>query len=149
MGASPLEGEPLTDELLERLLASATPEAYLTKMKPVKQSLAEYLAELLDERGLSKAQVVEASALTQTYCYQIFQGKRHPKRDSAIKLAFGLGCTLRETQRLLRLAGVSELWCKDRRDAIIIYCIEHGYDRERCDQELYELNEETLLSAED
>ena len=44
-------------------------------------------------------------------------------------LAFGLKCTLRETQRLLRLAGVSELWCKQRRDAIIIWCIRNGFDR--------------------
>ncbi|WP_423734817.1 hypothetical protein [Bifidobacterium primatium] len=51
--------------------------------------------------------------------YDVFAGKRRPGRDHAIKLAFGLGCDLRETQRLLRLAGVSELWCKQRRDVIV------------------------------
>jgi hypothetical protein len=61
-------------------------------------------------------------------------------------LAFGLDCTLREGQRLLRLAGVSELWCKQRRDAIIIFCMEHGYSRTEADDELWRLGEKTLLS---
>jgi hypothetical protein len=43
---------------------------------------------------------------------------------------------------------VSELWCKTRRDAIIIYCIEHGYTLAECDDELYRLGEETLVSRE-
>lgn len=34
-----------------------------------------------------------------------------------------------ETQRLLRLAGVSELYCRRRRDAIIIWCLRQGRDR--------------------
>ena len=62
-------------------------------------------------------------------------------------LAFGLRATLRETQRLLRLAGVSELWPKVRRDAIIIWCIERGYTREQCDDELYRLRESTILKC--
>ena len=62
-------------------------------------------------------------------------------------LAFGLHCDLRQTQRLLRLAGVSELWCKQRRDAILIWCIDHGYTREQADDELFRLGEKTLLDT--
>ena len=50
-----------------------------------------------------------------------------------------------ETQRLLRLAGVAELWCKQRRDAIIIWCIEHGRSRSSIDDELWSRGEATLL----
>lgn len=66
--------------------------------------------------------------MNQTFIYDIFAGKSRPGRNNAIRLAFGLGCDLRETQRLLRLAGVSELYCKQRRDAIIIWCIQNGRD---------------------
>ena len=62
-------------------------------------------------------------------------------------LALGMGCTLRETQRLLRLDGVSELWAKNRRDAVIIWCVEHGYSRTQTDDELYRLGEKTLLGT--
>ena len=62
-------------------------------------------------------------------------------------LAFALGCDLRQTQRLLRLADVAELWPKVRRDAIIIWCIERGYTREECDDELYRLKERAILKV--
>ncbi|MDO4442348.1 MAG: hypothetical protein Q4B69_00515 [Slackia sp.] len=64
-----------------------------------------------------------------------------------IMIAFGLGCTFEETQRVLRLAGVSELWAKVRRDAIIVWCIDHGMTRAACDDELWSFNERTLLGT--
>lgn len=62
-------------------------------------------------------------------------------------LAFALECDLRQTQRLLRLAGVSGLWPKVRRDAIIIWCIERGCTREECDDELHRLKEPSILKV--
>lgn len=140
--------EPLTDELLEQLLASATPEAYLAQAKLPGRTLSSYLGELLAERGLRRADVIRASGLNATFAYQVFQGTRHIGRDHAIMLAFGMECSLQEAQRLLRLAGVSELWCKDRRDAIIIFCLSRGMTRAQCDDELYRLGEKTLLGDE-
>ena len=140
--------EPLTEDLLERLLASSSPEAYLSESATDDRSLADYLLDLLDQKDMTRADVVRASAVNPTFVYQIFDGKRKVGRDTAIKLALGMHCTLRETQRLLRHAGVSELWCKNRRDAIIIYCIEHGFDRAETDDELFRLEEKTLVSRE-
>jgi len=137
--------EQLTDELLERLLASASPEAYLSTMEPEDRTLSEYLFSLLHDKGLSRSEVFEAAGIDRTHGYQVFEGTRKVGRDRAIMLAFGLRCTLRETQHLLRFAGVAELWCKVRRDAIIIYCIEHGFDRTECDDTLYRMGERTLL----
>ena len=104
------------------------------------------MADIPDD--LRRADVVRASGLNATVVYDIFSGKSRPGRDHAIMLAFGLKCTLRETQRLLRLAGVSELWCKQRRDAIIIWCIRNGFDRIATDDELYRMGEATLLPAD-
>ena len=53
-----------------------------------------------------------------------------------------------ETQRLLRLAGVSELYCRQRRDAIINWCLRQGRDRGATDDELYRMNEPMLLDAD-
>ena len=143
-----MKPESLTDELLQQLLASATPEAYLLKVDLPDRSLADYLRELLSEKKLTRAEAIRASRLNTTFAYQVFQGTRNIGRDKAIMLAFGMRCTLQEAQRLLRLAGVSELWCKLRRDAIIIFCLDHGMSRVECDDELYRLGEDTLLSQE-
>ena len=139
--------ERLTEELLERLLAAQTPEAYLDQDLTIDRELPDYLHELLAAKGLKRADVVRASGLNGTFVYDVFAGKSRLGRDHALMLAFGLGCDLRETQRLLRLDGVSELWPKLRRDAVIIWCVEHGFTRSQADDELYRLGEKTLFGT--
>ena len=139
--------ERLTEELLERLLAAATPEAYLDEGLTIDRELPDYLRDLLGEKGLKRADVVRASGLNGTFVYDVFAGKSRLGRDNALMMALGLGCDLRQTQRLLRLDGVAELWPKDRRDAVLIWCVEHGLTREQADDELYRLGEKTLLGT--
>ena len=140
--------ERLTDELLEMLLESASPEAYLSEVRAEERCLSDYLQELLQAHEATRSEVIRASGMNATYCYQVFQGTRHPSRDNVLMIAFGMGCTLEETQRMLRFAGHNELWCKVRRDAIVIFCLEHRLSRVVCDDELWRLGEKTLLSEE-
>lgn len=148
-GASESAGH-VTDELLQLLLKSSSPEQYLSQLPPVDSvadgpTLPDYLARLLVEKSLKRSQVIRDSGLNATFCYQVFQGTRNLGRDNAIMLAFGLRCDLHQTQRLLTRAGLAELWCRQRRDAIIIFCVEHGMTRAGCDDELWRLGEPTLL----
>ena len=140
--------ERLTDDLLKQLLAADCPEDYLDHEQLVSQELTAYLEQLRAEQGMSKADVIRESELNSTFVYDMFQGKSKPGRDNAIKLAFGLRCSLKQAQRLLRLSGMAELWPKKRRDAIIIWCIEQGKDLATCDDELWRLGEKTLVDAE-
>ena len=139
--------ERLTEDLLARLLASPSPQDYLEEGLTCERSLAGYLHELLASKGLKRADVYRASGLNPTVVYDAFAGKSRLGRNNALMMAFGLGCSLRETQRLLRLAGVAELYPKVRRDAIIIWCIDHGLSREGCDDELWRFGENTLLGT--
>lgn len=140
--------ERLTEDLLERLLAASRPEDFLDAEGVGSRELVDYLQECLEAAGLKRADVVRGSGINSTVVYDIFAGKSRPRRNHAIMLAFGLHCDLRQTQRLLRLAGVSELWCKQRRDAILIWCIEHGLTRAEADDELFRLGEKTLLGTD-
>lgn len=142
-----LTEELLTEDLLARLLAAANPQDYLDQGATIDRQLPDYLKELLAAKGMKRAEVVRASGLNSTVVYDIFAGKSRPGRDNAIMLSFGLRCTLRETQRLLRLAGVSELWPKTRRDAIIIWCVNERLTRAQCDDELWRFKEKTLLGT--
>lgn len=142
-----MASERLTEDLLARLLVSPSLEVYLDEFDETDRSLADYLHELLEVKGVKRADVCRASGLNATVVYDIFAGKSRPGRTNAIMLAFGLRCTLRETQRLLRLAGVSELYPKLRRDAIIIWCIDRDLTREDCDDELWRFGEKTLLGT--
>lgn len=139
--------ERLTEELLKSLLTSTSPEEYLAQDGVIDRELSDYLFELLHKRDMKRAEVFRAAGINPTQGFDIFQGKSKPGRDRAIMLALGLRCSLTETQRLLRLAGVNELWCKQRRDAVIIWCIKNEKTREETDDELYRLGEKTLLGS--
>lgn len=138
------DGEPLTEELLAELLAAPDPAVFTDAHDLAHRDLATYLNELLLVKGRRRVEVVRAAELNETFGYQIFKGQRGAGRDTVLRLAIALGCNLVETRRLLQAAGVNELYCKDRRDAIIIFCIDRGYSLRRVDDELYRLGERTL-----
>ena len=134
--------EHLTEDLLARLRAAASPKEYLDADVTIDRSLKSYLDDLLVWKNTKRSAVIRASGVHPTVAYDIFSGKcSHPGRDKLIMIAFGFGCTLAETQRMLRLAGVSELWAKVRRDAVIIWCIDRGMTRTACDDELWSFGE--------
>lgn len=136
--------ERITEELLEELLESPSLEEYLAKSEPTARSLSDYLQSMLEEKGLKRSEVIRAASLNDTFGYQIFTGARGAGRDTALQLAFAMGLTLRETNRLLQAAGANGLYCKDRRDGIIIFCLEHGSSLQEANEELYRFGEETI-----
>lgn len=146
-GKNEMPRERLTGELLEQLLNAPTPEAYLEQDLVLDRTLPDYLEQLRSARGLKRSEIIRASGLNATFVYDVFKGKSRLGRDNAIMLALGMCCTPLETQRLLRLDGVAELWPKVRRDAVIIWCVEHGLSRQQTDDELYRLGEKTLFGT--
>ena len=85
--------ERLTEELLNRLRASARPEAYLDEGVTIDRALSDYLNELRIEKGLKRSAIFRACGINQTQGYDIFGGKSKPGRDRAIMLSLGMGCT--------------------------------------------------------
>lgn len=136
--------EPLTEELLGELLSSPDPAKFAKKHRLADKSLSECLGELLEEKGLARIDVVREAGLNETFGYQIFKGQRNPSRNKVLQIAFAMHLDLRETNRLLRAAGVNDLYCKNRRDAIVIFCLDKGYTLRKTDEELYRFGEETL-----
>ena len=136
--------EPLTEELLEELLSSPDPKTFIYSNNVSTRSLSEYLQQLLNEKGLERAKVVREAGLNETFGYQIFTGARNASRDKILQIAFAMKLSLKETDRLLQAAGVNELYCKNRRDAIIIFSLQEGYSLQRTDEELYRFGEETI-----
>ncbi|MEG0071589.1 MAG: XRE family transcriptional regulator [Raoultibacter sp.] len=136
--------EPLTDELLQELLGAPTPQAFTEKYRHETHSLSQYLEYLLEKHSLSRVAVVRAAGLNETFGYQIFKGQRKASRNKILQLVFAMHLTLQEGNRLLQAAGVNELYCKNRRDAIIIFCLNREYVLQQVDEELYRFGEETI-----
>ena len=133
--------ERLTEDLLARLLAAPNPDSYLGEGLTLQRSLADYLHELLAAKGLKRADVYRASGLNSTVVYDAFSGKSRLGRDNALMVAFGLGCSLRETQRLLKVAGRPALYARNRRDAAVLYGLTHGLTADDTQELLDKLGE--------
>ncbi len=123
-------------------------EDFLAKNKEnmIEESLSEYLMLLLKEKGLKRSDVVRNSHLDKSYVFQIFSGEKKPSRDKLIAIAFGLQLTAEETQRMLKLGGCSELYPRKKRDALILFGIQHGKDIYEVDDMLDQRGLSTLLS---
>ena len=134
----------LTEELLAELLEAPDIDAVLDSHHLGELSLPDYLNALLAEKNLERAQVVRMANLNETFGYQIFMGTRNPSRNKLLQIAFAMALTLRETSRMLEAGGVSSLYSKSRRDAIIIFCLERGCSLQRVNEELYRFGEETI-----
>ena len=137
--------EPLTEELLDELRCAPSPDSFLADHPATGRDLSSYLNELLEAHGISRIDAIHGAQINETYGYQLFKGSRsNPSRDHLLALALAMGLSFRETNRLLQAGGASELYCKDRRDAIIIFALDHGYPLQRTNEELYRFGETTV-----
>lgn len=136
--------EPLTDELLQELLDSPSVDDFTGAHKLQARSLSAYLQQLLEEKGLRRIDVIHAANLNETFGYQVFTGARQAGRDKLLQIAFAMGLTLQETGRLLQAGGANGLYCKNRRDAIVIFCLNRGSSLSDVNEELYRFGEQTI-----
>lgn len=109
------------------------------------QTLSEYLMSIIKQKKLKRADVVRDADLDKAYVYQIFSGKKRPSRDKLIAIAFGMHLDVIETQRILKLAGHSELYPRIPRDALILFAIQRGMNIWETDEELDKNGFPTLL----
>ena len=86
-----MEQKP-TDELLDDLLSSPSLDAFVQANELPSCTLAEYLQQMLAQKGLSQPTVVRMANLSDAYGYQIFAGiRQHPSRDKVLQIAFATG----------------------------------------------------------
>ena len=136
-----------TDDLRKELAEASGLEKYLAENRSSfsLESTANALSRLIEEKGISKAALARESGMSEIYLHQIFAGRRNPSRNRLICLCCGLGATLDETQELLKLSGLAQLYPRIKRDAIIIYGLAHGEDLFEINDRLFSEDEETLF----
>jgi hypothetical protein len=145
-GEMMMKEKPNTQDFLEAIKRAGNIEAFARENVDsfMDVTFKDYLGGLLAAKKVKKSAVIKASGLPDSYAFQIFQGLKSPSRDKLIALAIGLRTNLEECQRLLKLAGVNELYAKNRRDAIIIFALENGLGIPELNDILFNLDEFTL-----
>ncbi len=110
----------------------------------ISQSLPSQLQEIIEDKGLTRAQVVKNSNLNQVYGYQILSGVRKPSRDKLLCICFGINATLEEFQLILKQNQFAPLYARNHRDSIIIFAIEHHKTVLELNYDLYDNDEDVL-----
>ncbi|MCC8120696.1 MAG: hypothetical protein LIO42_01625, partial [Oscillospiraceae bacterium] len=116
-----------TDEL-EHVLHDLGPEdiddylaAYADSLVDTPRPFASYLRAILRQKHLTQREVFERAGLSDRYGYRLLtQEKNTRQRDYILRLCFGAQLSLQEVQRALKLYGMSELYAKIPRDAVLI-----------------------------
>lgn len=121
------EKKTTTSQLLRDLFKATSPERYFQTHKndPEPMPLHLYLQEQCRKLGKKPAHIIKLANLEPSYGYQVFKGTRKPSRDTVLQLAFGFEANLNQAQLLLRYANMSPLYPRVKRDAAIIYCLQH------------------------
>ncbi len=106
--------------------------------------LNRYLKALISQKELSKAQVIRDSGINRRFFFDILSGKRNPTRNYVLRILIALGIPLKNIQWLLRATGYAQLYARDRRDSVIIYCINHNNTVKECNDMLGRINLEPI-----
>ena len=138
--------EKSTEELLHELQKAEDVFAFTKENEEEMESisLTELLEQFLKKYQKQKKEVIRDAGMDTTYGYQIFDGRKKPRRDKLLQLAFGFPLTVEETNKLFRSAGVSDLYVRCKRDTICMYCLQQKMTVDECNALLYQAGEETL-----
>lgn len=107
-------------------------------------SLNQYLKELIDQKGCTKAQIIRESGINRRYFFDILSGKSKPTRNNVLRVLLALQTPLKNVQWLLRATGYAQLYARDKRDSVIIYCINHQSSVNDCNTMLNKVNFELI-----
>lgn len=83
---------------------------------------------LLNETGQKKSEIIRKANLSRVYGYQLMEGRRRGKRDYYLLIALAMSLDLKKTQRMLSVTRCGALHPLIKRDAAVIFAINHGYD---------------------
>lgn len=119
---------------LEAVLGKTQPENIDIYLKTHEQSLADekkpfaaYMRELFKKKGITQQDVFLKADIPERYGYRLIaQAKNTIQRDYILRICFAAGFTLKETQRALKLYGMSELYARIPRDSVLIVAFNGG-----------------------
>ncbi len=137
-----------TNELMDELIQSDNTDEYCSKNAQfmVNDKISIYLNNILENKRLVKSKIIKKTELSEVQCYQIFDGRRKPSRDSLLSICIAMELSLDETQQMLKTGGFAPLYPKNKRDVIIIKGIQNNLSVAQINERLYDMDLPTINS---
>lgn len=136
-----------TSALFHRLRKRESGEAVLQEAWAA-PTCARMLREEIERAGISAPEWIASADISKSYGYQVLRGERIPGRDILLRTALVLQLSLQETQRLLALGDCGALYPKVRRDAAVIFALNHKMTLLEAEELLVSLPEASLFGQE-
>lgn len=138
--------ENITDKL-DSVLKSVKPENIDEYFRQNEEKLyssgkpfADYFRQCIRSKGILRQEVFIRADISEGYGYKIVSEEKHTKqRDLILRLCLAARFTMDEIQRALKLYGMSPLYSRMPRDAVLMVAINKG---------IYEIDEVNDLLKE-
>lgn len=83
-----------------------------------------YMNDMIKKKKLKKQDVFVNADINFGYGYKLLtQEKTTKRRDVILRICYGAFFTIEETQQALRLYNMNKLYARDKRDALIMACL--------------------------
>lgn len=82
----------------------------------------------INEKKMTKSEVIRKLNIDRSYGYWILNGSRNPTRNCLIQLSLLLELNVEQINYLMQLAGKSPLYVRNSVDAKVFYAIKHHMD---------------------
>ncbi len=123
-----------TTNTLTSILKKSSPEQvgdYLDGQKDElltgKNPFGDFMRETVRKNGFRLQEIFLRSDISEGYGYKLVSGEKHTRqRDVIIKMCLAGRFTLEETQRALKIYGMSPLYARFPRDAVLIVAVNSG-----------------------
>jgi len=148
--------EKRTTASLESVLKNTSPDNISDFLTNQKQYLADqdkpfatYMRQLFRERHIRQQDVFLSADIPEGYGYKIISEEKHTRqRDLIIRICLAAHFSTKDTQRALKLYGMSELYAKVPRDSVLIIAFNRGiYEISAVDDLLLRYDMEPLYSC--
>lgn len=123
-----------TTNSLDRILKQTKPEqidCYLEhnhdELIDEEKPFSKYMKLCIRENGLTQQDVFIRADMSESYGYKILSQEKHTtQRDTILRLCIAARLTLEETQRALKMYGMSPLYSRVSRDAVLMVALNKG-----------------------
>ena len=108
------------------------------------KTIGEYISKEIEKKQITKAKIIRESGITKRFFFDILADKKRPSRRYIIRIFFVLELELKDVQWYLKAMDYPQLYARDKRDAVIIYCINHNITVIECNKMLNKVGLENL-----
>lgn len=138
-----------TEDLLNQLkLGTLSYGEYLSENEDcfLKNDLSQFWKTVIGSTDMKKSDIINKADIGYTFFYDILKGKKHPSRDTLIRIFIAMRLDIDTCQEALRMYEWAALYPKIKRDSILIYCLAHNFSLQQS-EELLEKNDEKALKT--